>query len=206
MKTEPEPIEVVVPVVAGGMPAYATPAEVEEAMQALTDEDYAKLMMIAGAHCKNRGFTTSVLEPEELLAEAFKATLKPNGKRWSKRVSFIKHMDRAMENISGHMVNDRQHIVPFPDGLEPSAEQQGEPPLDAGPDEDLISKQEIDVLLRSIFGDDHEAEKIFVLRAEGFLASDIQRTLQLSATKYEAIAKRIRRKILIFLSTQKLKN
>ena len=93
--------------------------------------------------------------------------------------------------------------MPFPDGLDPSDEQRGEPPLDAGPDEHLISKQEIEALLRSIFGDDNEAANIFVLRAEGFLASDIQKTLHLSANNYEAIAKRIRRKISIFLTTQK---
>jgi DNA-directed RNA polymerase specialized sigma24 family protein len=202
MKAEPEPIEVV-PLVAGDAPDYATPAEVEAAMQALIDEDYAKLMMIAGVHCKDRGFTPSVLEPGELLAEAFKATLKPRGKRWNKRVTFTKHMDRAMENISGHMVKDRQHIVPFPGGLEPSPEQLGEPPLEAGPDEHLMSEQEINALLRSIFGDDHEAAKIFVLRAEGFMATDIKRTLQLSASNYEAVTKRIRRKISIFLKTQK---
>src|SRR5580693_4651544 len=194
MKAEPEPIEVV-PVVAGQTPAYATLTEVEAALQALTDEDYAKLMLIAGAHCKDRGFTPSVLEPGELLSEAFKATLKPKGKRWNKSVTFIKHMDRAMENISGHMVADRQHIVPFPDGLEPSAEQRGDPELDAGPEEHLISKQEVDALLRSVFGDDKEAANIFALRADGFMASDIQKTLRLSATNYEAIAKRIRRKI-----------
>jgi DNA-directed RNA polymerase specialized sigma24 family protein len=202
MNEETEAIKVL-PLVAGQAPAYATSAEVEAAMQALTDEDYAKLMLIAGAHCKDRRFTPSVLEPEELLAEAFKATLKPNGKRWNKSVSFVKHMDRAMENISGHMVADRQNIVPFPDGLEPSAEQRGDPPLDAGPDEHLMSKQETDALLRSVFGDDNEAANIFVLRAEGFAASDIQRTLRLTATSYEAITKRIRRKISKFLETQK---
>lgn len=202
MKVDTEPINIV-PVAAGEAANYATSAEVEVAMQALTNEDYAKLMLIARSHCKGRKFTPSVLEPEELLGEAFKATLKPRGKRWNKRVSFIKHLDRAMENISGHMVEQRQHIVPFPDGLEPSFEQAGEPNLDSGPDEVLMGKQEMDGLLLSIFSDDKEAENIFVLRAEGFLSADIQKSLRLSTTNYEAIARRIRRKVSAFLNPPK---
>lgn len=202
MKVDTEPINIV-PVAAGEAANYATPAEVERAMQALNDEDYAKLMLIAGSHCKKRKFTPSVLEPGELLGEAFKATLKPRGKRWNKRVSFIKHLDRAMENISGHMVADRQHVVPFPEGLEPSREQAGEPDLDSGPDEMLMGKQEMDNLLFSIFGDDKEAANIFVLRAEGFQVSEIQKALRLTATNYESIARRIRRKLSAFLISPK---
>jgi DNA-directed RNA polymerase specialized sigma24 family protein len=202
MKVDTEPINIV-PVAACEAANYAAPTEVEKAMQALTVEDYAKLMLIARSHCKGRKFTPSVLEPGELLGEAFKATLKPRGKRWNKRVSFVKHLDRAMENISGHMVEDRQHIVPFPEGLEPSPEQAGEPELDSGPDEVLMGKQEMDSLLFSIFGDDKEAANIFVLRAEGFQASEIQNALCLSTTNYEAIARRIRRKVSAFLISPK---
>jgi hypothetical protein len=31
----------------------------------------------------------------------------------------VKHLDRAMENISGHLVRERMKIVAFPDGLKP---------------------------------------------------------------------------------------
>jgi hypothetical protein len=58
-----------------GASDYACLEEVEEAIRALTDADHAKLMLIARAFCKNRRLASSVMEPEELLSEAFAKTL-----------------------------------------------------------------------------------------------------------------------------------
>ena len=112
-----------------------------------------------------------------------------------RRVSFIRHLDRAMENISGHLARERKKVVPFPEGLEPSPEQRGEPPLEEGADEKLMRREEVEALLIEVFVDDKEAATIFILRAEGFQASEVQTKLSLSLDKYEAVAKRIRRKI-----------
>lgn len=196
MKSESERLNIV-PAAAGEAAQYATADEVSRAIEALTNEDYAKLMLIARSFCKSRRFSPSVLETEELLAEAFAKTLQLD-KKWNKRVSFLKHLDRAMENISGHLAKERKKIVPFPEGLEPSPHQRGEEPTEDAADEMLMRKEDLETILEAVFGDDKEAAGIFMLRAEGFQASEIQTKLSMTATRYETIAKRIRRKILSY--------
>ena len=200
MKLDSEPAQIL-PVTTREELNYAPLEEVEKAIRALTDTEHAKLMLIAKGFCKSRRLAAGVMEPEELVSEAFVKTLQME-KKWNKRVSMIKHLDRAMENISGHVVKKRLRIISFAD----------EPPSDLIPanserlenaaDNHLIEKEEVEALLTAVFGTDTEAAKIFVLRAEGFEAADIQANLYLIGPQYETIAKRIRRKIAIFL-TQK---
>src|SRR5208283_886361 len=143
MKPEPERLNIM-PAAAGEASQHATAEEVGRAVESLSKDDYAKLMLIARSFCKSRRFSTSVMEPEELLAEAFAKTLQLD-KKWNKRISFIRHLDRAMENISGHLARERRKIVPFPEGLEPSPEQRGEPMIEDGADEKLMRKEEVEM-------------------------------------------------------------
>jgi DNA-directed RNA polymerase specialized sigma24 family protein len=187
------------PATAGEAGHYAIAEEVDKALRGLTDDDYIKLMLIARSFCKSRRLSISVMEPQELLAEAFAKTLQLE-KKWNKRVSIIKHLDRAMENISGHLVRKRKKIDTFPEGLEPNAEQRGPHPMEDGADEALMRKEEIRAHLKAVFGADTEAANVFSLRTEGFQAAEIQSNLGLPHTKYEAIARRIRRKIALYLN------
>jgi len=139
------------------------------------------------------------MEPEELLAEAVARTLQMD-RKWNKRVTLIKHLDRAMESISSHVVRERTKIDGFPAGLEPSAEQRGPIPIAEGADETLMRKEEVNAMLKQVFGDDTEAAHIFALRLEGFQAAEIQIKFELSQTQYDAVAKRIRRKIALHLN------
>src|SRR5258706_4994619 len=91
-----------VPATADEAGHYASAEEVEVAVLGLTNDDHAKLLLIARSFCKNSRLYTSVMEPEELLAEAFAKTLQVE-KKWNKRISIVRHLDRAMENISGHL-------------------------------------------------------------------------------------------------------
>jgi DNA-directed RNA polymerase specialized sigma24 family protein len=100
-----------------------------------------------------------------------------------------------MENISGHAVSQRKRIVPFTDGLNPEHK-----PLGSATDEHLIQQEEVDALLAEIFQNDTDAAKIFVLRVEGLEATQIRTQLGLTALQYETVAKRIRRKIAIFIT------
>jgi len=197
MNSESEPLKIV-PAAAGEAGHYGTAEEVEKALLGLTDDDHAKLLLIARSFCKSRRLSISVMEPEELVAEAFAKTLQAE-KKWNKRVSIIRHLDRAMENLSGHLVRQRKKIDAFPEGLEPSPEQRGPVPTMEGTDEALMHKEEAQRLLKDVFGEDTEAANIFLLRLEGFQAAEIQAKITLSAIKYEAIAKRIRRKIALHL-------
>src|ERR1051326_2960455 len=151
MKSEPDHLRIV-PATADEAAQHATAEEVAKAIEGLSNDDYAKLMLIAGSFCKSRRLSTSVMEPQELLAEAFAKTLQLN-KKWNKRISFIRHLDRAMENISGHLARERKQVVPFPEGLEPSPEQRGEPPLEKGADEKLMRREEVEALLTEVFAE-----------------------------------------------------
>lgn len=195
MKPEPAPI---LPVTAAEAANYASLDEVEKAIHALTDTDYAKLMLIAKYFCKKRKFSPSVMQAEELLSEAFAKTLAMD-KKWNKRVSMVRHLDRAMENISGHLARERNKIVSFPDGLAPKYSEKPEYVSEESGAETLISKEEVQGILKAVFADDTEAAEIFKLRAEGFQSVDIQTKLDMSVLKYEAVARRIRRKIFTYL-------
>ena len=153
---------------------YATRVEVEEGLDSLTETDYAKLMMIAKLFCRERRLAFSVCEPKELLNQAVLKTLEcEEGKRWNKNISMVKHLDRAMENISGHLVRERMKIVAFPDGLKPGKdESKAYYPSDGG--------------------------TVFVLRNEGFRPNQVQARLGISAQEYETVNRRILRKISLF--------
>jgi DNA-directed RNA polymerase specialized sigma24 family protein len=172
----------------------ATYEEVVEALRALTEADHAKLMMIAASFCLSRRFSSSVLEPGDLLSQAVMKTLQM-AKKWSNRVSIVRHLDRAMENISGHLARQRSKIVPFPDGLTPSPNQKPEGFTTETANSILMEKEQTEELLADLFGTDDEARKIFVRRAEGVSVPAILTTLGLTQSQYETIARRIRRSI-----------
>jgi len=177
---------------------YATSAELEAAFDALSDEEYAKLMTVAQMFCRKRHLSARVLEPEELLSEAVKLTLQRK-KRWRKDISLIKHLDRAMENISGHTVSralkSSERIVRFPDGL---GNLRGESESNTHHDSGLarIESQERIAEILAIFGDDTECIRLIQLKAKGYTASEIRKQLGISPTRYETISRRIRRTIL----------
>ncbi len=193
---------IIMPVEAEEAGQHATAEEVEKALNALSPEDHAKLIMFAKSFCRRRHLSTSVMEPEDLLSEAIAKTLQLI-RKWNKRVTLLKHLDRAMESISGHVVSERERIDSFPEGLEPGKEQRGPIPTADGPDETLMSKEEVAAKLRKIFGNDDEAARVFALRLEGFQATDIKAECGLSQIRYDAVAKRIRRKLNLY-SNQKL--
>jgi hypothetical protein len=181
---------------------YASHVEVEQALGTLTDADYAKLMLIAASFCKGRKFSNSVLEPQELLSEAVQKTLLLE-KRWSKRVSILRHLDRAMENISGHLAGHRSKVFPLQDGLTLEDDVPSEKYSPHSQESLTETQQTVQDLLKSVFGDDEESAEVFVRRTEGFDVAEILAIKKIDQQQYETIARRIRRKIAIFLNNQK---
>lgn len=182
--------------VQGGTRQYATAEEVAEGLRALTDADHVKLLMVAKYFCKRRGLTTNVMEPEELLHQAVLKTLQQE-KKWFKGVSLLKHLDRAMQNISGHEVPRMRRIVPFPNGLQPEVDtiyEQGEG--DAGAP---AERQDAEAILKEVFGTDVEARRVFEFRTAERSPSEIQAAMQMSGTTYDTTLKRIRRRIVNYL-------
>jgi hypothetical protein len=192
-----------------GAKNYASLQEVEEAITALTDADHAKLMLIAHFFCKRRGISANEMEPGELLSEAILATCKEGGKRWNKAIPIVRHLDRAMENISGHFIRDRktQHekskIVSFASGLRP---EEDEKKVFGKWNEDqtsLAAKEKAKALIQDVFGDDERSKEVFLMRAEEHPVSEILLKLKLTETEYETIARQIRRRISKFLAQTK---
>jgi hypothetical protein len=175
---------------------YATRTEVESGLNSLTDADYTKLIMIAASFCRQRRLARSVCEPEELLNQAVFKTLEcEEGKRWNKKIPLVRHLDRAMENISGHLVRERMRIIAFPDGLKPSEDDSTVcQPADTASESAMVS-----ALLMSVFGDDNQAKEVFVLRAERLRPNEIQARLGISGKEYETVNRRILRRIAQFL-------
>jgi len=179
---------------------YATRTEVEEGLSRLSEQDHAKLMMIARIFCRDRHLATGVIEAEELLSQAVLKTLQcDDGKRWNKDISLIKHLDRAMENISGHLVKERTKIVSFSDGLRPDEDSLHTDGFDdqAAEDEDLTLK------LQAVFGEDGQSSQVFRLRMEDLRPNEIQGKLGINAKEYQTINRRILRKISLFTTKPK---
>lgn len=181
---------------------YSSLEEVTAALEALTDADHAKLMMIARFFCRKWHFSPELIEPEELINQAVLKTLSLD-KKWNKEISILKHLDRAMENISGHLGEQRKKVigkvVPFPDGLTPPEDQPGSiSPLAA--DASAIAREDMNAALAGIFADDEMARTVFLKRVDGHQASEIQSQLCLTVTQYEAISKRILRKTTNYLN------
>ena len=175
---------------------YATRVEVEEGLKSLTPTDHAKLMMIARVFCRRRRLSSSVMEPEELLSEAVLKSLQceEEGKRWNKSISLVRHLDRAMENISGHLVKKQARVVSFADGLHPDDDQVSEEAA-----EDILTESEgLASRLKSIFGDDLQASLVFQKRMQELRPNEIQLALSLSPKDYETINRRILRKITLY--------
>jgi len=180
---------------------YAGRDEVEKAIRNLSDEDHAKLLMIAKSFCRRRRFSSSVMEPEELLSEAVMKSLQLY-KKWNTKISIVRHLDRAMENISGHLAGERSKILPFPDGLRPDGPEPVDDEVPMLAEEVAESAEKSNQLLASVFGDDDEAKAVFVMRANESTIPEILTKHRLTEQQYETITRRIRRKLFQFLNPQ----
>src|SRR4051794_16033000 len=93
MKPEHESLGAGMLKVSAAAPQYATHGEIEAALDALSDADYSKLMMIAASYCRQRRLTFNASEPKELLNQAVLKTLEcEEGKRWNKNVTMVRHL------------------------------------------------------------------------------------------------------------------
>ncbi len=172
---------------------YATASEVRRAITGLQDVDYARLMLIARYFHRTRvpGAGTT---PEDLLQTAITKTL--DGKRkWSKAVPISKHLDRAMESESGHLLEKRQRQVTLPLAAAAGEADTGTP----APDTAVCIADDLEQVLR-LFEGDRLALDVLRLKAEGLSASAIRSSLKLTETQYDTVTQGIRRVIIKYLS------
>ena len=162
---------------------YAASAEARAEIEALSDLDHAKLVVIARYFHKVR-LTHTVHSAEDLLQEAIVRTLSGH-RRWRRGVTMLKHLDRTMESISGNLnLEDRMPRANFV-----TAEMEEESiPLD----EYLARKEEL-AEVKTWFSKDPLALNLLIQKAVGMTPSEIQENLGIGSTEYETVLRRIRR-------------
>lgn len=173
---------------------YATTEEAYDAIQGLQESDFRKLMIIARSFTRKRRLNGAIAEPDDLLQEAFVKTL-AGQRRWSRDVGIIRHLDRAMESDSGHVVEQRVReakgdleLRKHPDVHPETA------PREPSPEALLQACEALDSVLAH-FAEDKKGLEFLRLKGGGSSASEIQRELGISTTEYDTIAKRIRRRL-----------
>jgi hypothetical protein len=171
----------------------ATAQEVETAIWKLSPEDLEKLMLIANHFCRSRGLTSRTMDAEELLGEAIRCTLTLQ-KKWRRGISIIRHLDRAMENISGHAL-DRAYRETAPVDGEGNVVAIEDVAVATDSVIDEVRGNETYNVVKQAFVDDLQAWEILTLRIREVSAEEIRKTLNLSDCEYETVAKRIRRKL-----------
>lgn len=172
---------------------YATQQEAQDAIEHLQGMDYAKLMLIARAFANAR-LRSTVVEPDDLVHDAIVKTL-DGRRRWNRRVSIIKHLDRVMESDSGHEARKRvfRSVEQLPqDDAEPLAQAPNSGSR-------LEALDELEDLL-ALFAKDETALELLRLKGDGFSASEIQRKLGMEKTQHDTVTKRIRRRLAKYLS------
>ncbi len=185
MTSEPQPTP--------GPPEHgdASLEEAREAIESLSEADYAKLMLAARGlrRARLRGDT---IEPEDLLQEAFSKTLQ--GTRvWKRGVSMIMHLAEVMRSDSSHEA-ERRSKWPMRSLEAVSGDPKEEEELPARPDSALEDRDEFERVLR-LFDKDEVALRVLRLKGDGYAASEIQRELGIGKVQYESTLKRIRRTI-----------
>lgn len=166
---------------------YATQEEVKYAIKAFTDADHQKLMLIAGFwHRARFPLSERIISPSDILGEAIKRSL-DGTRKWRKgTVSILRHLDRVMESVSGHILEKR--IVEHRGKEELKHTQQGkcQPNLEA----QLVARNLLQVL-GSRFDGDEMALSILRLRALGKTPEEVCAELQITGTDYDTVRKRI---------------
>jgi len=181
---------------------YASIAEVREAINSLSDMDYVKLMIVAQYFCKQRRLRPERLEPQELLNEAIRRTL--NGERRWRRgvVGIVRHLDRTMESISGHVISD---LVAESDlkraVFSEEFDTRKNVPRSTGRPQAEIRMLALEQLheIEALFQGEPSALAVLHAKADGHSESEIMMQLGIDKRQYEAVRKKIERKVASYI-------
>lgn len=168
-----------------GSDNFADAPRVELEIRSLSEGDWTKLGTIASYLFKVRALKNTWAEPGDLLQEAVTRTLQGE-RRWRlKKVSFIYHLARTMESISGHLAENRERDLR-------QAFRIPAPLHSPNPEKATESKERLNIL-REWSAEIPHGWDVLLLKAEGKSASEIQCQLSISSAQYEATRKRIER-------------
>jgi DNA-directed RNA polymerase specialized sigma24 family protein len=168
--------------------------DIGQALLALTEEESLRLRSYAQWRIRGLGRKAQGMVADDLLQEAMVATL--DGRRvWKEGVSLFQHLIGTIRSISSSL-----RAKKFEEYLESEiATTRGEMPLGLdvttmNPQRILEAKVRLAEVMRP-FENDPQALKVINHLAAGLSAKEIQYELKIGHLEYQAIAKRIRRKL-----------
>ena len=180
--------------------AAATAAEIEAAIQSLTEGELRRLALYAGNRIQWLGRRAMGRQTNDLIQEAFTLTLEGR-RRWNKHnVDLVGHLIGVIRSHSSHLLEkfdpDEARLesdLPVENAAgarrSPTENSASSSP---GQEDELIAKQTLDEIL-DLFSDDEDAGGVILARIDGKTGPEIQKELGLSASRYEAAIKRIQR-------------
>ena len=178
---------------------YASHEEVAEAIHTLTDADYQKLMLIARYwHRQRYGRSEERITPDEILSDAIARTLDPAQRRWRKeKVSIIKHLDRVMESVSGHILESRVAETNARGELQTERERMDKEELYPRSivEKQIVARQLLEII-KTLFVDNERALSVLNGRALEKTADETCVELGLSKTEYASVTKLILRRFI----------
>lgn len=185
----------------GGLAAYHSEQEVEQAALALRPPDLKRLHAAARAVLRVFGLETADRDHEDLLSEALTRTLS-GSRRWKRGVDFVRHLGETLRSVAWTW-RERQEVRTRA-GLSRSDESAA--PADGDVDEhpDVFGRPAPDVegallaeervlLIRRHFAGDRGALAVMDAWADGYKAREVRQLTGLSDREYDAAARRIRR-------------
>jgi hypothetical protein len=202
---------------------WATREEIDHAIDTLLPAQWLKLQKTADCRVFGVGRFAGGQKGKDLLGEALLSTLvgsqgNGTGRRWNKRVDFVKHLTEAMRGISSHwkdrvqeqeflecetVISDAegQELSPL-DNLVPGdtpherlrvAVTEGFQPAE---ERRLIAKEELERIFGT-FKNDRVASSVLEAWSEGMKKNEILQKYELRPDQYDAAARRIRVKLLV---------
>lgn len=166
------------------------PAEIADAIQALSDADWIRLRKVANAYSRGRS-----IEAEDLLQEAMRRAL-DGGRNCPAHVGVVKFLAEVMRSIAHAAKETAAHqpqLVPVANHS--TAETAVDPPDPApGAEENLQGNQEI-VAILALFDDDETAQIILEGMMEGMRGEELKELTDLDETAYQSKRRLIRRRI-----------
>lgn len=175
--------------------ADATPAEVEAAIQSLTDADGTRLARVSDLFARKLRALGLGIEGEDLLQEAMKRTWA--GKRhWKKKkVTFVKHLIETMRSIASHEPDELKGGTVVPATADdPIGGLDGTPLSSSTPDprRATSAREQVEEICK-VFDDDDEVGLVLEGLADEKTGPEIQNDLGIDETAYETIMTRLRR-------------
>src|SRR4026208_2430072 len=152
---------------------YATTQEALSAIRDLSDAVHQHLLLAARVwHAQRKALEKQGVEPEELLSQAYLATLSGD-RRWRRGVTLVKHLSQCMRSTSGHILEHGKTELAGKTELRKIAVVPDRSTTESSVEAQVSAKDEIESI-RKLFTDDKQAFEVLLKRAAGMEPEEIR--------------------------------